>query len=292
MSFVLGFFAAHLAALGFGLFGLLVVLPKLHAWAANTAALPVLNFGLQYAGSVHIVCGAATMLAFGIRRLGARRTALFFVVSVGVSLIYELLGTSTGWPFGAYSYMSGLGVRVFDRVPVSIPLSWFYMGFASYLLADALVQRLTREAWAGWSVLLGTWLLVSWDIVLDPAMSHSRLPAQFWVWHVSGPYFGMPLTNLAGWALTGLTFLALSRYLWGRTPPHESVPVGIPLAVYAANIAFATVLSLWGGLWIPPILASVSGIGPVCAILLGFWLKERGAPSRPVGSPAQAPVST
>lgn len=113
MSLLLGLFFAHVAALGFGLCGLLVVLPKVQTWAANTAAVPVLNFGMQYAGLVHIVFGAITMLATGMRCLGARRTALFFVVSVVVSLSYELLGTSTGWPFGAYSYTSGLGVRVF-----------------------------------------------------------------------------------------------------------------------------------------------------------------------------------
>ncbi|MER3403751.1 MAG: carotenoid biosynthesis protein, partial [Chloroflexota bacterium] len=287
MSLLLGLFFAHVAALGFGLCGLLVVLPKVQTWAANTAAVPVLNFGMQYAGLVHIVFGAITMLATGMRCLGARRTALFFVVSVVVSLSYELLGTSTGWPFGAYSYTSGLGVRVFERVPVSIPLSWFYMGFASYLLADALVQRLTPGGWPGWPVLLGTWLLVSWDIVLDPAMSHPRLPAQFWVWHVNGPYYGMPLTNLAGWALTGLTFLASSRYLWGQVHPGENMAVSIPLMMYVANLAFAMVLSLWVGLWIPPILAGLSGIGPVCAVLLAYRLKQCGTLSRLVRKPAQ-----
>jgi len=49
-----------------------------------------------------------------------------------VSLIrVNYSGTSTGFPFGDYSYLSGLGYKITGLVPFTIP-SWFYMGFASY----------------------------------------------------------------------------------------------------------------------------------------------------------------
>ena len=57
--------------------------------------------------------------------------------SVLISLTSELLGTSTGFPFGHYSYLSGLGYKIAGLVPFTIPLSWFYVGCVSYLLARA-----------------------------------------------------------------------------------------------------------------------------------------------------------
>jgi len=58
-----------------------------------------------------------------------------YAASMFLSLGSELLGTSTGFPFGDYSYLSGLGYKITGLVPFTIPLSWFYMGFASYLIA-------------------------------------------------------------------------------------------------------------------------------------------------------------
>jgi uncharacterized membrane protein len=116
-----------------------------------------------------------------------------------VSLGSELLGTTYGIPFGAYSYTALLGPKWFDRVPLLIPLSWFTMAWAVWCLA---------LPWAkGWAAVgLGTALLVAWDLLLDPAMSKVT---SYWVWGEVGRYYGMPWSNLAGWAITGLVLLAL-----------------------------------------------------------------------------------
>ena len=55
--------------------------------------------------------------------------------AIGISLASELLGTSTGFPFGHYTYLNGLGYKVAGLVPFTIPLSWFYLGLSSLLLA-------------------------------------------------------------------------------------------------------------------------------------------------------------
>jgi len=125
------------------------------------------------------------MLAFGTATLGWRRTLLFFALACGLSLASELIGTGTGYPFGNYEYTSGLGYKILERVPFSIPLSWFYMGLASFILSGVLAR------WHPlWSVALGAYFLTVWDLVLDPAMAHPSLALNFWVWHQSGPYFG------------------------------------------------------------------------------------------------------
>jgi putative membrane protein len=258
----IGLFAAHTAALVFGLIGLLIMLPNPDLWAHDPRAVEVFDFSMEYAGSLHIILGAATMFAVGILALGWRKTVIFAAVSCGLSLSSELIGTGTGWPFGNYEYTSFLGYKVLERVPYTIPLSWFYMGLASYLLGTLLAARLGVRRRTAWALGLGVWFLTVWDLVLDPAMAHESLRVQFWVWDETGPYFGMPVKNFVGWSLTGLLFMAISRGLWRRDLDPAHLPMRVPLAVYVVNMAFAMVLSAGVGLWLPILLAVMLGVLP------------------------------
>ncbi len=203
-----------------------------------------------------MVLGAAAMFAFSVAALGWRRTLIFFVLACGLSLSAELIGTGTGYPFGNYEYTTGLGYKVLGRVPFSIPLSWFYMGLASFMLGSVLARG--RPVW---SVIMGAYLLTAWDLVLDPAMAHPGLALNFWVWHQAGPYFGMPVQNFAGWSATGALFMGVSRWLWRSDPPVISPR--FPLTVYALNLAFAIVLSAAGDVWIPIGVALAAGCAAV-----------------------------
>ena len=198
------------------------------------------------------------MLAFGFACIGARRTLLFFVAAVTISAAAELTGTKTGWPFGGYEYTGFLGFRLLGSVPYTIPLSWFYMGFAAFLLASKIVaQRAPRNATL-WSIVLGAWLLTAWDLVLDPAMASDKMTVMhFWVWNEHGPYFGMPLRNLAGWFGTGLAFIAVGRISWSGRFDAAATAAWFPYAVYAVNVGWAMALSLSVGLW-PTALAAVA----------------------------------
>ncbi len=261
-------FVAHLAALVFGLIGILVMLPNPDLWADDPNAVKIFDWSMEHAGATHILLGAAAMIAFGIVAIGWRKTLIFFVVSCSISLGSELFGTGTGWPFGNYEYTDFLGYKVLDRVPYTIPLSWFYVGFAGYLLAGALVDRFGLQRRGLWMVLGGTWLLTVWDLVLDPAMAHESLRIQFWVWDETGPYFGMPIKNFIGWSLTGLAFMAVSRWLWREDVETRNMPMQLPWAIYAANLFFAIVLSAGVDLWIPIILAIVLGLVPASLVFL------------------------
>jgi carotene biosynthesis associated membrane protein len=260
-------FIAHVAALTFGLAGLLIAMPHPELWADYAWARAMYTFGVQYAGSSHILFGAATMLAFGYFFVGARKTLIFFLASTLISVSSELLGTGTGFPFGAYSYTNFLGAKILGRVPFSIPLSWFYMGFTSFILASVLIQRTKIRHQSVASVLLGAYFLTVWDLALDPAMAAKNLLVHFWIWHQTGPYFGMPLVNLAGWTATGLIFMSVSRLLWREDLQTRGLPVGVPFGMYAANTIFAIALNLGAGLWIPPIMAVFFGLLPAALVL-------------------------
>jgi uncharacterized membrane protein/1-acyl-sn-glycerol-3-phosphate acyltransferase len=263
-------FYCHLAALAFGLAGLLIALPHPELWDHNAYGAEVFNFGIRYAGSLHILLGAATMLLFGLLVIGTRKTLIFFAASTLISLSMELLGTSTGIPFGPYSYSNFLGVKILGHVPYSIPLSWFYMGFTAFLLAHLLITRTDWRRKTLWTVLGGAYLLTVWDLTLDPAMANLNQPIHFWMWGASGPYFGMPLSNLLGWSLTGLLYMSLSRWLWRGplTLNTANLVAWLPFGVYAANTCFAIVLNLSAGLFLPPLIGIALGILPASLVLL------------------------
>ena len=262
-------FFCHLAALVFGLGGLLIALPHPELWDNSPFAIEVFNFGIRYAGSLHILFGAAAVLLFGLISVGRRKTLIFFVIATMIPLGMELLGTSTGFPFGPYSYTSFLGFKIAGLVPYSIPLSWFYMGFTSFILANVIVAGSGQRHRTAWSLALGVYFLTVWDLSLDPAMASQRLPIHFWIWYQNGPYFGMPISNLVGWSLTGLVYMGVSRLLW-RTNLDEQrlIAVWFPFGVYVANTGFAIALNLSVGLWIPVLMAVVLGIIPASLALL------------------------
>lgn len=277
----IGMIIGHVAALVFGLLGLLIAVPNPHLWADSEFGVRVYSWGMQYAGGSHILFAAVAMLLAGFRFLGTRRTVWFFAITCVATLSAELLGTTTGFPFGDYQYTSGLGFKILGEVPFTIPLSWFYMGLASYLLAIVLVG--TGPGWRRpvGSILLGSTLLTIWDLVLDPAMAHQDLGVRFWVWDQTGIYFDMPAQNFLGWVLTGIVFMGLSRLIWGTEPRLNTGLIRIAYVIYLANLIFAMVISAAVGLWWPVLITIVIGVLPATIALIAAEGWSGGTSGRP-----------
>jgi uncharacterized membrane protein len=245
-----GSLIGHGIALAFGLAGLLFVLPN----PSLIAALPDFGqalFGLSMAngGVVYIILGAITVSLYAWHTLGQRRWLGFMLPAIGLSLTSELLGTSTGFPFGAYAYLSGLGYKIAGLVPFTIPLSWFYMGLCCYVLAAVgLSAGLAQTKLPTWlqqlgTIAIGSILLTAWDFVLDPAMSQTPYP--FWEFNEPGIFFGMPYRNITGWLGTGVGFMAIATLIWGKAPLHLCrAQLTTPLAIYLINFAFGAAITL------------------------------------------------
>jgi putative membrane protein len=125
-------------------------------------------------------------------------------------------------------------------------------------------------SWAAWiiacrrtrgfqAVLLGTCLLVAWDLLLDPAMSRVT---SYWIWGEKGSYYGMPWTNLLGWAMTGFVLLAMLRKL----APEPEGDLRFSIFVYFVNFLLPLGFCVLNGYWI----AVFAGIGVVVAAFLVF----------------------
>jgi len=262
---------AHIASMAFGLAGLLIVLPRPElVMSLPSGGQTLFQWGMAGGGVVYIIFGAAAVGLYAYRTLGLGATLAFLLPSVFLSLGSELLGTSTGFPFGHYHYLSGLGYKIAGLVPFTIPLSWFYLGLVSYVMARA---GLTGKGELNWArqigaIVLGALLLTAWDFVLDPAMSQTSVP--FWEFEEVGAFFGMPYRNLAGWMGTGALFMSVAAFCWRKMPVQlERSELGLPLIVYVVNFAFGaiiTVTSLDSRFWFPTALAVLLGVVPAVVL--------------------------
>lgn len=267
---------AHIFSMAFGLAGLLLVIPHPEFIARlSPTGMKLFSLGMGQGGVAYIILGAIAVSLFAWRTLGWRTWLMFAIPSVGLSLSSELLGTSTGFPFGAYGYLSGLGYKIAGLVPFTIPLSWFYMGLSCYLLARAGMEATGSALWMRrlGAIALGAILLTAWDLVLDPAMSQTDVP--FWQFEEAGEFFGMPYRNLTGWMGTGVVFMTVATFLRPVTDfvlPRKHL--GLPLVVYLVNFAFGaaiTLVSLDAGFVIPTLLSIALGVLPA---ILCWWVAD------------------
>lgn len=226
-------------------------------------AASVYGWMLLLAPRVQILVAFVVLAVVLTRHAGARWIPAFAGLYV-LSLASELSGTTFGLPFGPYHYTAALGAKWFGHVPLLIPLSWFFMALPSYAVAR---RRFPEAHQVVQRLFAGSLLLLSWDLCLDPAMS---LVTSFWVWGTAGPYYGMPLLNLAGWYVTGLVLMV--ALAWLRTDDWIS-RLSLPWQVgfYGANLLLPLGMS---------VVAGLGGAVVTTAIALGVcWLivHPRGA---------------
>lgn len=263
---------AHVVSTLFGLAGLLLVLPNPELVAnLPPIGMDIFTWSMAGGGVSYILFGAVTLALYAYRTLGLGTMLAFMIPSVFLSLSSELLGTSTGFPFGHYQYLSGLGYKIAGLVPFTIPLSWFYMGITCYLLARTGLKLTMGSSWVRQlgALALGSILLTAWDLVLDPAMSQAPFP--FWQFQEVGEFFGMPYRNLVGWMGTGFVFMSVGAFLWRRTPIILSrSQLTVPLIVYLTNFLFGaaiTVVELDSRFLFPTALSVLFGVIPAIV----FW---------------------
>jgi putative membrane protein len=154
---------------------------------------------------------------------GTGRTLRALVIIAGVTYLAELVGSKTGFPFGAYHYTGLLQPQLFG-VPVIIPLAWLMMLAPSWAAAYLILGRdLSTPIRRAGFVLLSALAITAWDLYLDPQM----VGWGFWVWQDSSSgYFGIPWVNFFGWILTAIIATALVR-------PAVPLPALPLLVIYA-----------------------------------------------------------
>ena len=217
----------------------------------------------------------AAYLVAGVVDLGWRRTLLFGAWVWPIAWLAEFSSTRTGVPFGHYTYTGatrGQELYIAD-VPFMDSLSFTFLAYAAFCVARG---TLGRRASPGGVAVIGGLLMMLLDVVIDPvAVRGDRwFLGPVFYYAEGGVYFGVPLSNFAGWMLVGTVAIGAYLFSTGDRSVSGRMPAG-GIALYYAVLGFNLAVTAWIGEWV--LLACGAGLHVTVAVVV--WMVRR----RPVG---------
>ncbi|USZ69634.1 carotenoid biosynthesis protein [Halorussus salilacus] len=211
-----------------------------------------------------------TPLVAGLAPLVDRRALAGLAAVTAYSYAIEFVGVTTGLPYGEFHYQTELGPMV-AGVPVGLPVFFLPLVVNSYLLVLLLFPNLPRTR----RVLVSLGVVLVVDLVLDPA----AVALGFWAYAGGGPYYGVPLSNYAGWVVSGLVAVTAVEYSFDR----ERLAARLADCEFMLDDLVSFVL-LWGavnayfGNWVAVALAGALAGGLVRAERFDFAVFDPASP--------------
>jgi putative membrane protein len=188
----------------------------------------------------YVLAFLVTFLAMAVRDVGARGAAVWLGWGFAVALAAELASTRVGVPFGLYHYTGETrGVELYvGNVPFFDPLSFPFLAYASWCVA----RWSLRRAHGAPAVALAGALMMLLDVVIDPAAARGDrwFLGRVFYYPEGGVYFGVPLSNFAGWIVVGWLITgghALFSARLGRASGSPLPGVGLYYGVLVFNLA-------------------------------------------------------
>jgi putative membrane protein len=209
-----------------------------------------------------ILLGTAVMrspLLVGLLRATDRRAATGVGLLVAYSYAVEYVGVHTGVPYGEFFYGVDLG-PVVAGVPLGLPIFFVPLVLNAYLLCLLLLGDRARVTAIRLLAVIAT--VVTMDVVLDPG----AVALGFWVYPNGGAFYGVPLSNYAGWVLSAT--VAVVALDWGYD--HTVLVDRLGECEFLLDDLVSFVI-LWGGInawfgnWVAVAVAVVFGLGLVRA---------------------------
>lgn len=176
---------------------------------------------LRWYGGVFLMIFVCT---HGWYRYGLYKMVLFFCITLAVAWSLESISIATGFPFGRFSYTDKLGEKIGD-VPIMIFPAYFFNGYLAWTMSQIFWANGRTAATRKQLVLVpltGAFLMVAWNACFDPIMSTLK---GYWIWEGGGLYFGVPLTNFAGWFLTVYLIFQIFAFVTYRFTRHDTIVV-------------------------------------------------------------------
>ncbi len=165
-------------------------------------------------------------------QLGPRVTLAFLPLGYLTAFISEFSSIHCGFPYGGYYYIQatkGKEIWVLG-VPFMDSLSYVFLAACSYSTAIFLMAPMARQE-GGWRLgrerqwrqsrfvwVLAGFLMTILDVIIDPVALQGEkwFLGQIYGYGSPGHYFGIPMSNFAGWFLVGLIMVKLMQILEAR----------------------------------------------------------------------------
>lgn len=227
-----------------------------------------------------------TFLFIGIRSRGYKSTMAFLLIGYTIAWASEALSIRYGFPYGRYFYIYGnlRGEIMNMGVPVWDSLSYTFLCFAGLSVAEFVSPKGLVKT----SVLAALFVLIL-DIIVDPLahMGDRWFLGKIYYYQNPGLYFGVPVSNFAGWyliafAITGM-FLFLERRGGWRQPAPASGSlilqgmgayggVALYFGIVIFNLAITAYLHAWALLGMSILWASIPCILLIRTSVLDQWI--------------------
>jgi putative membrane protein len=215
----------------------------------------------------------AFYLAIAITHIGWKRASVYTALAYLLAWLSEWSSAVAdfGIPFGAYKYINATNDKELwiAGVPFMDSLSFSFLSYLSWEVAILLLGKLhvsryvikivnwetIRHSWsATW---LAAFLMTYLDIIIDPLTIQGEkwFLGKLYYYPQGGTYFGITLTNFAGWFALCVIILRSYSWLERRALTHWSKqgvrnfplkPIAA-LALYFSVLGFNLFMTFWIG---------------------------------------------
>lgn len=266
-------FAPRLPALSYVLLAAYLVVTAFRTHNDTTLALVVASvvmFACCWASATHL--------------LGARPALQFVAIAVCFGWFAEQMGSSRGWFFGQYTYTDVLGARLGD-VPLIIPLMWFSLTYACYVITNLIVWQSPVEGATGLGhaamlSFVAAMIVTAFDLGADPYMVYTL---KAWIMtKTDGAWFGETVQGFLGWVFVSFVIifgfrLSVRTLALRPASPFQRHDALVPLVLYGSNMLFQMILG--NPVEIRSIAPFAMGIPLLCA-LAGYRRWTTPTPTR------------
>ena len=165
----------------------------------------------------YVVAFLFTFLILAILHLGVVRALCWLLFGYLIAFVSEYSSIRNGIPYGTYHYLYDAmkGELILGGVPVWDSLSYVFIAYASFAFAWYLTERLERQGKyenflvpaRPWKLtLVASILMMLADVIIDPVanLGERWFLGKVYFYPEPGVYFGVPLSNFAGWFVVAL----------------------------------------------------------------------------------------
>jgi putative membrane protein len=180
-------------------------------------------------GRWYVFVFLAVYLFIALHQIGLRRTIIFSCIVWLTAFTSEYLSIRGGFPYGAYEYLPDefawqeLWLGTEKPIPFFDSLSYTFLNYTGYASAMYLLTPRLTHSWNAQLaatrkdfrsikvLLLGAALTMMLDVIIDPIALRGDqwFLGKIYQYPDGGTYFGVPLSNFAGWFGTSAAAVAL-----------------------------------------------------------------------------------
>jgi putative membrane protein len=186
----------------------------------------------------YVFCFLFLYLLLAGSQIGWTRTVLWTVTGYGLAFAAEYGSIHWGFPFGDYYYIETTRNRELwvAGVPFMDSLSFTFLTYVGYSCAWQLVaafrgsaqpldgREYRRARGSGSVLILGALITTLMDVIIDPValMGDRWFLGLIYGYGHEGHYFGIPVSNFAGWFLVSAVVIGVNQRLEPLLPEAEA----------------------------------------------------------------------